>query len=169
MPRIAFYTFAILIEPMGHEQVQGFFDSIESVFDQVERSEGFFGRNKELRQDYVSPRFFDEKIHAGAPATLSWWKDLESVSAFAYHGFHGEALKKRKDWFINSDFPTYVAWWIVDEHIPTRDEACKKLEYLYDNGPGPSAFDFKHPYDQNGNPVKIDRELMKKTVSSNDF
>ena len=41
-----------------------FFKHIITSEDQVERSEGYFGRNKELRGEYVSPRFFDKKIHA---------------------------------------------------------------------------------------------------------
>lgn len=167
MPRIALYTFGILREPMGHEQVQGFFDRIDSVFASVEKSEGFIGRNKESRDVYVSPRFFDKNIHAGAPATLSWWKDLESVCAFAYRGIHGEAMKHRHEWFLDSYWPTYVAWWIDDEHVPTRIEAAAKLEYLHDNGPGKLAFDFKHPFDSEGNPVEFDRKLMELRINSN--
>lgn len=167
MPRIAFYTFGILREPMGHPQVQGFFDRIESVFSSVEKSEGFIGRNKEERGTYASPRFFDKSIHALAPATLSWWTDLESVCAFAYRGLHGEAMKLRKDWFLDSYWPTYVAWWIDDDHEPTRIEAADKLEYLYDNGSGPLAFDFKHPYDAEGKPAELNRKLMEMRILSN--
>lgn len=169
MARIAFYTFGILRQPMGHEQVQGFFDRIDSVFTQAESSEGFIGRNRELRGEYVSPRFFDKNIHAAAPATLSWWKDLESVCAFAYRGMHGEAMKHRHDWFLDSYWPTYVAWWIDDNHEPSRDEACRKLEYLHDNGVSASAFDFKNPFNAGGIPVSLDRELMKMRIDSNNI
>ncbi len=44
--RIAFYTFAILCEPRGHEQVQGFFDRTGDVFAQAEQSEGFVDRDR---------------------------------------------------------------------------------------------------------------------------
>jgi len=167
MPRIAFYTFGILREPMGHEQVQGFFDRIDSVFAAAEKSEGFIDRNREARENYVSPRFFDKNIHAGAPATLSWWKDLESVCAFAYNGLHGEAMKHRYEWFLDSYWPTYVAWWIDDNHIPSREDAAKKLEYLYDNGPDKSAFDFKHTFGSDGQPIDFNRELMQIRILSN--
>ena len=51
MARIDFYTFRILREPQGHEQVQGFFDRIEAAFAQAEESEGFIER--ERRTDLI--------------------------------------------------------------------------------------------------------------------
>ena len=91
MPRIAFYTFGILREPYGHPQVQGFFDRIDSVFEQAKNSEGFIALDDGSWGDYVWPRFYIKEKHAGAPATLSLWRDIESVCAFAYKNLHGEA------------------------------------------------------------------------------
>ena len=48
--------------------------------------------------------------------TLSLWQDLESVAAFAYHGPHGEALAKRREWFEKYNLPVYVAWWVRADH-----------------------------------------------------
>ena len=173
MPRIAFYTFGILREPKGHEQVQGFFDRIEAAFAQAEESECFIQR--ERRTDliegwgpYVSPRFFDETRHAGAPATLSLWTDLESVCGFAYRAAHGEAMKLRSDWFLKPEWPTYVAWWVDDDHIPTREEACQRHEHIHDHGPSPHAFNFKQPFDAQGQPVELNRPLLQERMGSNE-
>jgi hypothetical protein len=48
--------------------------------------------------------------------SLSLWKDLESVAAFTYHGAHGEALTKRREWFEKYKLPIYVAWWVPADH-----------------------------------------------------
>src|SRR6187551_3195955 len=147
MSRIAFYTFGILLEKQGHPQVKGFFDRIDSFFSKAESSEGFIALDNHDWGAFVSPRFYDPEKHAGAPATLSLWSDLESVFAFAYRSEHGEGLKQRHEWFIKPEWPSYAAWWVEDDHIPTRAEACERFEHLHDNGPCPFSFDFKKPFD----------------------
>ncbi|HMS35259.1 MAG TPA: DUF3291 domain-containing protein [Ignavibacteria bacterium] len=168
MPRIAFYTFGILREKEGHPQVQGFYDRIDSVFKQARSSVGFIALSDPSWGEYVSPRFYDKEKHAVAPATLSLWKDLESVCAFAYRNNHGETFKLRQEWALKPEWPTYVAWWVDDDHIPNRKEACEKLEYLHDNGSGPSAFTFKTPFDQYGQKVELSRQLVEERVKSNE-
>jgi hypothetical protein len=79
MAWIAFYTFAILREPQGHEQVQGFYDRIEAAFAQVEQSEGFIDRERGSdliegwghlpRPDFLmrrSTRALRQRFHCGA-------------------------------------------------------------------------------------------------------
>ncbi|NKB72088.1 MAG: DUF3291 domain-containing protein [Candidatus Latescibacteria bacterium] len=170
MARIAFYTFAVLRESDGHEQVQGFVDRAGAAFAQAEQSEGFIDR---ARQDAswgpdVASSFFDEDKHAGGPATLSLWTDLESVCAFAYRGVHGEAFQKRRNWFVKPEWPTYVAWWVDDDHTPTPAEACQRQKYIHDHGPSAHAFNFKQPFDEKGQPMELDRDLIQQRMKSNE-
>lgn len=174
MARLAFYTFGILHEPYGHERTQGFVDRAQGVFDSAEATDGFVDRsrrdpdtNEHSWQPFASPRFYIEGEHAGAPTTLSLWDDLESVFAFAYYGAHGEALSKRKDWFVPPEWPTYVAWWVDDDHRPCWEEASARHEQLHDQGPTPGAFTFKKAFTPEGDPLEIDRECIaekRKTV-----
>ena len=168
MSRIAFYTFGILREEKGHEQVQGFFDRIESVFAAAENAEGFIDRDRGEWGDRVAPRFFDRNRHASAPATLSLWTDLESVYAFAYRDAHGEAFHKRREWALKPEWPTYVAWWVDDDHIPTREEACQRHEHIHDHGPSAYAFGFSQPFDEKGQPGELDRHLIQERIRSNE-
>ena len=97
----------------------------------------------------------------GAPATMSLWDDLESVYAFAYNGRHAEALGKREEWFRKPEWPTYVAWWVEDDHIPTREEGATHLEHLHDHGSTYYAFDFKTPFSADGQPCRMDRDRVR--------
>ncbi|HMS65315.1 MAG TPA: DUF3291 domain-containing protein [Ignavibacteria bacterium] len=168
MAKLAFYTFGILKEKKGHPLVQGFWDRVDTVFSQAESSEGFLNLDNGSWGKYASPRFFDPEKHVSAPATLSLWKDLESVFAFAYHKTHSEALKMREEWALKPEWPTYAAWWVDDDHFPTREEACHRLEYLHDNGSCPFVFNFKMPFDKDGNPAKLNKELIDIKIKSND-
>ena len=109
----------------------------------------------------VSPRFLTSGEHRDAPATLSVWEDVESVYAFTYNGFHAEVLSKRDDWFVKGDWPAYVCWWISDDETPTSTEGAKRLESLHDKGPTVFGFDFKAPFDSDGQPLRMDREKIQ--------
>src|SRR5262249_16243600 len=95
-------------------------------------------------------------------------EDLESVAAYAYHGAHGEALSKRKEWFIVHDIPEYAAWW-VDEDTERLfpDEIKARFEHLCEHGSTPYAFDFKKPFDADGNPYKLDQAKVKEKIALN--
>jgi len=197
MAKLAFYTFAILEETHDHPHSKGFIERVPSVYESAEKSEGFIDRagSRHLEtQDSLwgdpaaSPRFTAEQRDARTQnpsatpdetaasdgyeaATISIWDDLESVYAFAYNGRHMEALKKRSEWFVNPEWPTYVAWWVEDGETPTREDAASRLEHLHDKGPTPHAFDFKTPFDAAGAAWKMDRSKIQekaKTVKAFD-
>ena len=90
--------------------------------------------------------------------------DLESV--YAYNGRHMEALKKRSEWFVKPEWPTYVAWWVEDGETPTREDAARRLEHLHDKGSTPHAFDFKTPFDADGIAWKMDRSKIQERAKT---
>src|SRR5262249_31751029 len=100
-------------------------------------------------------------------ATLSLWNDLESVAAFSYHGPHGEALTKRRDWFDKSDLPVYVAWWVQADHAIDWTGGCEGIDRLHREGPTAHAFNFAKPFDCDGKPCALDREVVKSRAARN--
>jgi hypothetical protein len=170
--RVAFTTFAILQQPYGHPAVQEFDDRTPDVFKEAEGSPGFIARAKEVSGSELSnferdwgpwgrfcvPRFYTlgrETDTDQRASTLSIWRDLPSVFQFVYGGLHLEAFRKRAQWFLKPEWPTYAIWWIGEDHTPQWSEACQKLEQLHDHGPSPSVFDFKACFDESGKPVNI--------------
>ena len=168
MSRVAFATFGILRQAPGNEQVQGFIDRLQSVLESAEATEGFIDRAR-LELDWGDrgkPRFFDEDKYVFAATTLSLWVDLESVYAFAYNGNHSEALSRREDWFLTPQWPTYVAWWVSDDHTPAWEEAWQRLEHLHDYVPSPYAFDYRKTFGDDGQEVRLRRQTIQTRITS---
>lgn len=169
MAVLSFYTFGIARAPMDHPDVQGLVERIARTFESAEGTPGFLGRSPaDERPPGIAPRFFRPGQHTGVLHTLSWWRDLESVFAFAYRGSHADALRHRKEWFLEPEWPTYVAWWIPEGQPPNWQAGVERLEALHDHGPTPNAFSFKVAFDADGSPLTLDRErvaLVAKSVS----
>lgn len=168
MPKLAFLTIGVLHEPFGHPVVQGFVDRVPAVFDSAESSSGFIDRS---RRDWetgtdswgeaVPPDYIGrDEERMKVAATLSLWEDLESLAAFAYRGAHGEAMKRRKEWFTELR-PNHCAWWVGDEHVPNWEEAYARYQRLATEGASSEAFDLRSPFDAAGSPTRVDPERVK--------
>ncbi len=175
MPRLAFTTFGILREPETHPDSQGFVDRTPDTYDAAEHSDGFIDRsrrdsvtNRHSWGDGVCPQFAEGLSEDRIAQTVSLWKDLESVFAFVYVSrSHGQALKLRKDWFIDAEYPGYAAWWVADDDIPTFAEATTRLEALHRNGSSPFAFNFKQPFSPAGIPIKVEQARVGEKAELN--
>lgn len=162
-PRIAFFTLGVLKAPVGDLVVQGFVDRIADVYAAADGSEGFFDRSVRDVQTWEhswGPVIVPTCLPSGLPLnqlamTLSLWRDLESVAAFAYHGVHREALSHRGDWFESGSWPSYVAWWVDGQHRPAWSEAVERADHLHVHGPTPTAFSFRKPFDPWGEPMRM--------------
>jgi hypothetical protein len=174
MARVAFMTFGVLHEPRAHLLSKGFIDRIPANYEVAERSEGFIDRShldpdtgQHSWGELVCPRFLAEELHPNVARTLTLWQSVESVLAFSYSGLHAEALGLRKEWFRKSEFPSHVIWWVADSHVPTFIESTAQLERLYADGPCPDAFNFKRPFDSEGNPMAVDHLLAREIAARN--
>jgi hypothetical protein len=173
--KLAFMTIGILYEPFGEPRSQGFVDRVPAAYAAADSSDGFVARSvrdmvtfqRSWGEIEIPECFAEIDDPLRLPSTLSIWNDLESVAAYAYNGAHGEALSKRKEWFQSHSFPLYVAWWVEsDDKLDPRD-AAKRLDHIHQNGPTPFAFDFKRPFDAEGNPYRMDREKIRAKVTAN--
>jgi Domain of unknown function (DUF3291) len=173
--KLAFMTVGILREAVGHAQVQEFVDRIPDVYQASDTSDGFHARSirdvgtwlHSWGQVELPACFPAPPEEAQIAMTLSLWKDLESVAAFTYHGAHGEALTKRKEWFEKYNLPGYVAWWVAEDHPIEWKEGNARLEQLHRDGPTAVAFNFARPFDSDGNACLLDREAVKAKAALN--
>lgn len=147
-------------------RVQGFFERTRTIFHNASTHDGFLGLSDdgpiEIWGKEMIPTRFHGTIHESrVTQTLSRWKDIESVYAFTYHGYHAEALIRRHDWFAHGDWQPYVLWWIDDNHLPIWEQACQRYDHLNRYGATAHAFTFKTCFDARGNPIEIDRTRVK--------
>jgi hypothetical protein len=149
-------------------------DRIADTYATADRSDGFIARSQRDMEnwshswgDYVCPNFLDPVLHSKVAQTLSVWKDSESVFAFSYADMHADGMKLRKEWFREAEYPSYAAWWVDDDYLPTFAEATVRLERLHAEGATPFAFSFKHAFDSSGNPTVLDQEAVRDKIRKN--
>ena len=78
--------------------------------------------------------------------TISVWRSVDALTDFVYSGTHGDALRRRKEWFVKLDGPYSVAWWVPEGVHPTAEEAGIRLTLLRRDGPTPGAFPLSSPF-----------------------
>lgn len=118
-----------------------FVAQLETVNAQAESAPGYTWRLQTDLGDATSIRAFDDEFII---VNMSVWTDVESLFQYVYYNSsHGDAFRRRTDWFEKMETPSVVLWWIPVGHIPTVEEAKAKLEYLHLHGPTPEAFTFK--------------------------
>ncbi len=174
--RLALYTFGIFSAPSDDPINDGFHKRNDPILAAVDHAPGFVARSgyagepgPEPWGDEVYPRFYSERGDGWSPATLSIWIDLESAMAFAYFGVHAEALTHGREWFLQPQWPPYVAWWISGGHVPTWADAVVRHEHLHDRGSSAFAFNFKSPFDAEGRGSTIDRDRMKSIAAASNL
>jgi len=74
---------------------------------------------------------------------LSVWETIEALRAYVYGSAHAEVLRQRREWFDHFAGVYTALWWIPISHIPSVDEAKKRLAHLQVHGPSQFAFGFK--------------------------
>jgi hypothetical protein len=155
MSRLAFHTFGVLQEPIESPITQAYYALGAEIFDTAAGTDGFVAGLSPFNDPV--PSVFDPARHVVGISTLTVWRDLESVFAFAYRGTHVAAFRRRGEWFIERGWSSYVAWWVEDGDLPSAEEAIERFEHLHANGPTPYAFTFKRPFDAAGMPTLVDR------------
>lgn len=86
--RLALYTFGQFSQPADHPDNNEFHEIGDSVLAAIEASAGFVARSgyasdpgPESWGPEIYPRFFRDHGEVWAPATLSLWANLESLTA----------------------------------------------------------------------------------------
>ena len=77
---------------------------------------------------------------------ISVWRDIASLSDYAYRSAHAAALRRRTDWFFEQTRASLVLWWVEAGCIPTIEQAVRRLAHLREHGPTPRAFSFREQF-----------------------
>jgi len=77
---------------------------------------------------------------------LSVWDSVEALHDYVYRSAHVEIMRRKKEWFHNMGEAHMVLWWMPAGHIPSIEDAARKLNILRERGPSADAFTFKKAF-----------------------
>jgi hypothetical protein len=128
---------------MESELMQGFVSRLDEINALADRADGFIWRLQESSASATAIRVFDDPLLL---INMSVWANLEALKHYVYKSLHVELIKDREAWFNKMGESHQALWWISAGHIPSPEEARKKLEYIRKNGSSAEAFTFAKPY-----------------------
>ena len=141
---LAQFNVAWLKKPLEHPDIADFKNWIDPIHAIADKTEGFVWR---LTADGEDSATSLRPLGEDGIINFTVWKSREALAAFAYRRQHGEALRRRADWFHQPMQPSVAMWWIPSGTTPALEEALIRLQYLRANGPTPIAFTFKDAFE----------------------
>lgn len=131
-----------LKHPVDDPRVAEFMVNLDPINALAEDSPGFVWRLQDDSGNATAIRAFDDELIL---PNFSVWESLEALKAYVFKSDHARFVRRRREWFqAMDDLPVLTMWWIPAGHIPTLEEAKKRIDHLAANGPTEHAFSF-HP------------------------
>jgi len=126
--------------PLEDSLMSGFVSRLDEINALADRSPGFVWRLQTPAGNatYLRP-YDDDRILFN----MSVWESVEALKHYVYRTAHAELLRQRHDWFEKFAGAYAALWWVPIGHVPSIDEAKKRLAYLEEHGPTQFAFTFK--------------------------
>ena len=118
----------------------GFVDRLDEFNSLADKSPGFVWRlqTSEGNATYFRP-FEDERVLLN----MSVWETIDALKDYVYRTPHADLLRQRQNWFEKFAGAYVALWWVPAGHVPSIDEAKKRLAHLDRYGPTQFAFTFK--------------------------
>ncbi len=139
---IAEFNYGRMRWPLDDARMQEFADDLERVYGLAAAADGFAWR---IGDEDMAEGLARHGYDALTSATVSVWRDVDSLKAFTYKGAHGHYLDRTLEWFEVIDPPQVVIWPVEQGHQPSVDEALERLVDLKENGPSERAFGLGAP------------------------
>jgi hypothetical protein len=132
-----------LLGPIDSELLADFVAQLEPINKIADGSPGFVWRLQTEDGNATSIRPYQDDMLA---INMSVWESLEALGDYVFRGPHVEVMRQRRKWFEKMAEAYMALWWVPAGHIPSTDEAIRKLEVLRRNGPTPEAFTFHQSF-----------------------
>ena len=128
--------------PLEFPSMKDFVDNLDRINTLAEQSPGFVWRLKDEDGNATTLRPFGDEFLVN----ISAWKDVASLSDFAYASAHVEIMRRRREWFEAMVEAYAVLWWIPETHRPTLIEAAERLALIRKSGSNARVFSFKEAF-----------------------
>lgn len=133
---------AHLRAPLDAPEMADFVAALAPINALAEGAPGFVWRLQGDAGDATGFRPLGEDILVN----MSVWTDLQALGDYVYRSGHVDVMRRRREWMHKMSGVTAVLWWIPRGHVPTVDEAVRRLDHLRAHGPTPEAFPFRKPF-----------------------
>jgi hypothetical protein len=147
---IAQVNVARALEPLDSPALADFVAALAPVNALADAAPGFVWRLQTEDGDATAVRIWDDPR---VIVNLSVWASLEALWTFVYGGAHVGVMQRRRQWFERPVESHMALWWVPAGTTPTVAEAVARLADHRRDGPAPRAFDFKHPFTPDGEPL----------------
>ncbi|MGC2196062.1 MAG: DUF3291 domain-containing protein [Terriglobales bacterium] len=126
--------------PLEDPRMAGFANRLDEINALADTSPGFVWRLQTSAGNatYLRP-YDDDRILVN----MSVWQTIEALRHYVYRTAHAELLRHRQEWFETFAGSYAALWWAPVGHVPSIDEAKKRLAHLDQHGPSQFAFGFK--------------------------
>ena len=148
-----------LLAPVESPAIAGFVAALDPINELADASPGFVWRLQTEAGNATDIRPTEDDLFL---INMSVWSSLQALRAFVYTTAHVHVLRQRREWFEQLATSHMVLWWVPAGHIPTIEEALGRLDRLRAEGPTPSAFTFRTPFEpeaEGPGPSLVDAEF----------
>ncbi|MCQ8184196.1 DUF3291 domain-containing protein [Parvularcula maris] len=114
-----------------------FFDRVDAINALAERSPGFVWRMTGEGNHAMDVRWTPDPLDA---VNLSVWETPADLANYVWKTAHQHVYNRKAEWFVPSEKPHFVMWWVPIGHLPSLDEAVGRLEQYRAHGPSDQAF-----------------------------
>ena len=142
--KLAQANIAVSRYPLDAPEMQGFTSRIDEINAIADTLPGMVWRIPDEEVDERAEAVFER---SGIVYNLTLWDSIESLEAFVYRSDHVDVMRQRAGWFERSKQSPFVLWWVPADRLPTVEESRQRFEALWENGPTPEAFTFRHRFD----------------------
>jgi hypothetical protein len=147
---VAQVNVARALAPLDSPRLAEFMAALEPVNTLADAAPGFVWRLQTEDGDATAVHIDDDPL---VIVNLSVWRSLDALWDFVYGSPHVSVMRRRRLWFERPAESHLAIWWIPAGEMPAVADAVARLGMLRRDGPGPLAFDFKHPYAADGSPI----------------
>ena len=133
-----------MVAPTDDPLVAEFMDQLDEINAIADEAPGFVWRLQTEDGNATSIHAFEDPLLL---VNMSVWESIDALYQFTYRSPHTGVMRQRMKWFEKHDGPYQVMWWVPAGHIPTIDEAKKRLDMLAEHGPTAEAFTFRLRFD----------------------
>lgn len=131
--------------PLDSEVMKGFMLRLDEINALADRSPGFVWRLQTSAGNATYFRPYPEDD--GILLNMSVWESIETLKDYVYKTAHKQLLQHRHEWFEKFSGVYLALWWVPAGHIPSIDEAKKRIAHLNAHGPTQFAFNFKTTFE----------------------